>query len=265
MKTFQVKIWGGTMLLTGALYLVPTPAQAGTITVFTDNFSTATISESQGPTLGADTNFGTINGTNVDVLGNNGSVPTGGAAGNLVPFEGICASSGSQNCVDLDGTATTGPQGNPQGQLESIGLVLSAGTYNLSYDLLGASGFLSTGTSGRNFTTSTTIEFGNASCISTGVGCVYLNSGLTLAASNTSAGNIAANALNVAAGGTYYIAFLSQSEAAETTLFGSQMVGALLDNVTLTETTPEPSTMILVGSALLGLGGFRRLRAARRR
>ncbi len=62
--------------------------------------------------------FSTINGTNVDVVGNPGSFP-------------LCNGPESGNCIDMNGSG-----GNPQGQLQS-NMVFAPGSYLLSFDLIG--------------------------------------------------------------------------------------------------------------------------------
>jgi hypothetical protein len=249
-------VWGATVL-TGALCLL-TPLRASPITIVNDDFSTTTVLEDQTAvdtfTPGGAGGFTTVNGTNVDVIGNIGSVPNG-YPDNLTFFEGICASAGLANCVDLDGTGE-----NSQGQLESAALTLTAGTYSFSYDLIGPQGYMNSDLGlayeVRSADTSTSIIFGDSACIAAPslLNCIYYNPDLTLNNSDVTDGNITSLPLTVSSG-VDYIEFVSNTPGA---------TGALLTNVDLTETaqaTPEPSTMLLVGAALLGLGGVKRLRS----
>jgi hypothetical protein len=77
--------------------------------------------------------FTTINGTNVDVVGNPGSFP-------------LCNGPESGNCIDMNGSG-----GNPQGQLQS-NMTFAAGSYLLSFDLIGDQ---------RGSTASVTVTFGS--------------------------------------------------------------------------------------------------------
>jgi PEP-CTERM motif len=77
--------------------------------------------------------FSTINGTNVDVVGNPGSFP-------------LCNGPESGNCIDMNGSG-----GNPQGQLQS-NMVFAPGSYLLSFDLIGDQ---------RGSTASVTVTLGN--------------------------------------------------------------------------------------------------------
>ena len=77
--------------------------------------------------------FSTINGTNVDVVGNPGSFP-------------LCNGPESGNCIDMNGSS-----GNPQGQLQS-NMLFAAGSYLLSFDLIGDQ---------RGSTASVTVTFGS--------------------------------------------------------------------------------------------------------
>lgn len=156
---------------------------------------------------------------------------------------GICAAPESNICIDLDG--------NTEGQITATINITTAGTYYLSFDLIGSDG--PGGYTGRNVQTTTAVSFGNSSCSGTST-CVYYNPNITLAGIDTTDGIYTNIALNITTPGTYYLTF-----ASETPGFN----GALLDNVSLTSAVPEPSTLVLLGSALLGIGGLRRLRARR--
>ena len=142
-------------------------------------------------------------------------------------FGALCAGPESGNCIDLDGTG-----GNSQGVLQTVNpITLVAGTnYFLSFDLIGSQ---------RGVSTSTTVTLGSFSQT------------FTLASGDDTDG-IVVNAL-VTGSGPANLTFTSNTPGAE---------GAILDNVLIT-TTPEPSTMILMGSALLGLGLVARRRATR--
>ncbi len=241
------RLWTSLMLAAGILCVSTATLKAASITVFSDAFATGILGESL---TTVDSAFHTIGGTNVDLFGNIGTIPS-----ILASVSGICASSGSANCVDLDGTTTVGPNPNTQGILESAAQVLAAGTYTVSYDLLGSSGYLSTATSQRNVTTLTAIEFGTSGCIAapSALNCLYYNPSLSLTATDVVDGNITSGPLTVSAG-TYYIAFVSGT---------SGLIGALVDSASIAQLTPEPSTGILLGSALLGLGALARARARR--
>jgi hypothetical protein len=82
--------------------------------------------------------FHTVNGTNVDVY-----TPPG--------YGDPCNGPESGHCIDMNGTATNGPNGNPVGQLQSV-MLFPAGEYLLSFDLVGSQ---------RTVTASTTVTMGN--------------------------------------------------------------------------------------------------------
>jgi hypothetical protein len=115
------------VLIFGAL--ASTPSQAAVL--LSENFDELT------PMLTATSvgAFHTINGTNVDIVGDS-------------LFGSLCAPPESGNCVDMDGSG-----GNPQGQLQSNSeFTLTPGiTYFLSFDLIGSQ---------RGITASTTVTFG---------------------------------------------------------------------------------------------------------
>ncbi len=215
--------------------------------------------------------------SNVDVLGNITPVPNINFNFDLIPYEGICASSGTVDCIDLDGTAAT--NGVDQGALRATVNVTTAGTVVLSSGILGSSGYMcsnavasggltpgtaapcangSSAGSGRTTAASVLIVFGNSSCF-TGEATVsayqanancYTDS-VTPGTVNT-VSNVTSGSLSVGVG-TYYVEYLSETAG---------NVGDLLTSVNLTETTPtpEPSAMILLGSVLMGLGAAGRWR-----
>jgi PEP-CTERM motif len=162
--------------------------------------------------------FHTINGTNVDVVG-------GGLYGYL------CTAPASGNCIDVDGTG-----GNPQGQLQS-NMLFSAGTYELSFDLLGNS---------RGTDSFATVSFGNYSA------------SFTLPSSDVTTGIVTDELVTVTTPG--YLLISSTDPA------GDEQ-GPTLDNVVVSSVavrnpnaTPEPSSFVLLGTGLLGVAGSLRKR-----
>jgi len=137
-------------------------------------------------------------------------------------FGNLCQAPESYTCVDMDGGA--GP-GNSQGQLQSSRL-FPAGNYLLSFDLIGSQ---------RGTTAATTVMFGN-----------YTQTFTLL--SNDDSGIVVNQPVTLDSPG--YLYFLSDTPG---------LIGNLLDNVEVATATPEPSSLILMGSGLLlAITRFRR-------
>ena len=139
-------------------------------------------------------------------------------------FGSLCVSPESGNCVDLGGSS-----GIPQGVLQSVSsFTLHPGTsYFLSFDLIGSQ---------RGPTTSTTVTFGPYSQT------------FVLTSSDVSSGIVVNALVTVSSTTTTFLTFTNNTPGDE---------GSLLDNVTI-NTTPEPGTLVLFGSAVLGLAGMLR-------
>jgi hypothetical protein len=108
--------------------------------------------------------------------------------------------------------------GDPQGQLQST-LLFPAGSYLLSFDLIGSQ---------RGTTAATTVIFGN------------YNQTFTLTSYDDTGGIVVRQPVTLDSPG--YLEFLSDTPGA---------IGNLLDNVVVQTATPEPSSLVLLGSGLL--------------
>jgi hypothetical protein len=226
--------WAGALLWIGSLCLVPSPAKAGTVTIFDENFDETT------PALGVFSAgiFSAVNNTNVDIVGP-GVFPT------------LCAGPESGACVDLDGSTAGDSSSEGQFQLTTP-LDLAPGSYTLSFDLIGSQ---------RGNQTTTTVAFGLPGC--SGFTCIYYNPAITLSSADDSSGVISVLVSVSVDTPNVNLSFTSDTPGFQ---------GALLDNVSLAENvvttedtvTPEPGTIVLLGSALVGLGGLSRLRVLRK-
>ncbi len=185
-----------------ALAFLPNSLRAGV--VLSENFDELT-QMLTATSVGA---FSAINGTNVDIVG---------------PAYALCNGPESGNCIDMLGTG-----GNSQGQLQS-NMTFAAGTYTLSFDLIGSQ---------RGPSSSVTVTLGN------------YDQTFTLASGDLTSGIVINAPVTVTTPGQ--LLFVSN-------VAGNQ--GLLLDNVsvsTATVATPEPSSLLFAGLAAIAFAGMRK-------
>jgi hypothetical protein len=147
----------------------------------------------------------------------------------------LCAAPESGNCVDLDGSG-----GLSQGILQtSTAITLNPGVnYFLSFDLIG---------SHRGLTTTATVAFGPYSQV------------FSLTSSDVTSGIVSNQLITVSSTTVANLTFTSGTPG---------NIGAVLDNVLITSApvttgVPEPSSLMLIGPALLALGLMGRRLVAR--
>lgn len=196
------------ILSVAALCLMPVTLHASSI--LSENFDELTPTGSA-TSAGA---FNAVGGTNVDIVG-----------GNFFGY--LCRGPESGNCVDMGGSG-----GNALGNLDlATSLNLTAGLYNLSFDLIG---------SDRGQSSSTTVTFGSYSQT-----FVLASGDITSGIVNTSVW---------IAGGPTQLEFLNNGIPG-----GNQNIGALLDNVNVSA-VPEPGSLGLMVTGVLGAAGAIRRR-----
>jgi hypothetical protein len=185
-------------------------------TIFSENFDELTLAQT-GLGLTSAGQFHTINGTNIDIVS-----AANGFSHLVIPPE-------SGNVVDLGGTG-----GNFLGQLQSVAITLTPGTYTLSFDLLGSF----TDQTG----TATTVNLAPAS------GPALYQELFALTPNQFA---IEHSVFTVTGSPeTVYLTF--------SLLKGAPNIGSLLDNVSIdsgviTSPVPEPDSLLLVGSGLTAL------------
>lgn len=141
-------------------------------------------------------------------------------------FGYLCAGPESGNCVDMAGTG-----GNPQGDIQlTTALNLAPGTYALSFDLIGSQ---------RGVDTSTQVIFGSYNQI------------FNLTSDDDTSGVVTDALVTITGSGPTQLEFID--------LIPNANEGALLDNIQIAS-TPEPGSLALLATGLLGAGGMLRRR-----